>query len=57
MTPKNVKKEVFTVEETYLHDTSDKSEAFIQKTGKNDSFVYSYEHRRYHNGERILRKK
>jgi hypothetical protein len=50
MTPKNTKKEVFTVEETYLHDTSDISEAFVQKVGKNDSFVYSLEHRFYQNG-------
>ena len=57
MTPKNTKKEVFTVEETYLHDTSDRIEAFIQKVGKNDSFVYSYENRSYQNKQRILRKR
>jgi len=45
------------VEETYLHDTSDISEAFVQKVGKNDSFVYSLEHRFYQNGQRILRKR
>jgi hypothetical protein len=59
MTPKNIKKEVFTVEETYLHKTSEKDqiEDFITKIGKNDSFVYTHEVRLYKNGQRVVKKR
>jgi len=59
MTPKNIKKEVFTVEETYLHKTSEKDqiEDFITKVGKNDSFVYTHEVRLYKNGQRVVKKR
>jgi len=42
-TPKNVKKEIFQVEETFLMATRDQVENFIRKIGKNDSFNYSHE--------------
>jgi len=46
-TPKNVKKEVFMVEETFLIATGDQVENFLRKIGKNDSFTYSHEIRFY----------
>jgi hypothetical protein len=52
-----VKKEVFTVEETYLKETQDQIEAFMQKVGKNDSFVYTHEVRLYKNGQRLVKKR
>jgi len=46
-TPKNVKKEVFMVEETFLIATGEQVENFLRKIGKNDSFTYSHEIRFY----------
>ena len=56
-TPKNVKKEVFQCEKTFLNLTKDRVEAFIQKIGKNDSYVYNQEHRKYENNERVTTKR
>jgi len=56
-TPKNVKKEVFQTEETFLQGTKDGSEAFIRKIGKNDSYIYTHEVRQYLREERIQKKR
>jgi len=45
--PKNVKKEFFQLEETFLVATGDQVENFIRKVGKNDSFNYNHEIRFY----------
>lgn len=45
--PKNVKKEFFQLEETFLIATGDQVENFIRKVGKNDSFNYNHEIRFY----------
>lgn len=55
--PKNVKKEFFQLEETFLMATGEQVENFIRKIGKNDSFNYSHEIRFYQNNERIVKKR
>lgn len=55
--PKNVKKEFFQLEETFLIATADQVENFIRKSGKNDSFNYNHEIRFYQNNERIVKKR
>lgn len=52
-TPSKVKKEVFHVVETFLRQTSNNTEAFVRKFGKNDSFIYTHEVRTYKNKERV----
>ena len=42
-TPAHIKKEVFQAEETFLTSTQDKTEAFVRKNGKNDSYTYTIE--------------
>ena len=37
--------------------TNDHTEAFIQKVGKNDSYVYNQEYRKYENNERVTTKR
>ena len=58
-TPPNIKKEVFQCEKTFLSATAtnDHTEAFIQKVGKNDSYVYNQEYRKYENNERVTTKR
>jgi hypothetical protein len=56
-TPAKVKKEVFHVAETFLNATSQNTEAFVRKVGKNDSFIYHHEVRTYVAKERILKKR
>ena len=48
---------MFQAEETFLASTKDHTEAFIQKYGKNDSYVYKHEIRHYENNERIVKKR
>ena len=55
--PQNIKKEVFQAEDTFLASTKGHTEAFIQKYGKNDSYVYKHEVRVYENNERIVKKR
>ena len=54
---KDVKKEYFQLEETFLVATGDQVENFIRKVGKNDSFNYNHEIRFYQNNERIVKKR
>lgn len=56
-TPSKVKKEVFHVVETFLRQTSNNTEAFVRKFGKNDSFIYTHEVRTYKNKERVQTKR
>jgi hypothetical protein len=44
---KDVKKEYFQLEETFLVATGDQVENFVRKVGKNDSFNYNHEIRFY----------
>ena len=57
--PKNIKREFFQLDETYL--LTNKSTPFdinlIRKVGKNDAFIYSNELRFIQNGENIQKKK
>lgn len=55
--PKQIKKEFFQLDETFLHTEVPGGSNLIRKIGKNDSFIYSNEVRYTHNGERIQRKK
>lgn len=55
--PKNVKKEFFQIEETFLVATGDQVENFVRKVGKNDSFNYNHEIRFYQNVQRIVKKR
>jgi hypothetical protein len=52
-TPKDFKKECFSVEETFLMQTQGQTEALVRKIGKNDSYTYNNEVRIYQNKERI----
>jgi hypothetical protein len=45
--PKGCKKEVFQIEEHFLMGSNQSTEAFIRKTGKNDSYVYNHEVRTF----------
>ena len=56
-TPQDTKKEVFQEEITFLTATKGNTEAFVQKYGKNDSYVYKHEVRVYENNERIVKKR
>ena len=56
-TPPEIKKEVFSAEETFLTSTKGKTEAFVRKIGRNDSYIYNHEIRHYENNERILKKR
>ena len=56
-TPKQIKKEVFEIDETFLQATKDTTENFIRKVGKNDSYIYTHEVRQYVRDERILKKR
>ena len=51
--PKGGKKEVFQIEEVFLMQTNQSTEAIIRKTGKNDSYVYNHEIRTFKDGQRI----
>jgi hypothetical protein len=42
-TPKDFKKECFSVEETFLMQTQGQTEALVRKIGKNDSYTYNNE--------------
>jgi len=55
--PKGYKKEVFQIEEHFLMQTNQSTEAFIRKTGKNDSYVYNHEVRTFKDGQRITKKR
>lgn len=55
--PKGCKKEVFQIEEHFLMGSNQSTEAFIRKTGKNDSYVYNHEVRTFQKGERITKKR
>jgi hypothetical protein len=52
-TPKDFKKEFFSVEETFLNATFGQTEALVRKIGKNDSYTYNHEVRIYQLKERI----
>ena len=56
-TPQDMKKEVFQEEITFLASTKGNTEAFVQKYGKNDSYVYKHEVRVYESSERIVKKR
>ena len=56
-TPSKIKKEVFSIEETFLAQTKGTTEAFIRKIGKNDSYIYTHEVRQYQREERIQKKR
>jgi len=55
--PKNVKLEIFQIEEVFLTNQGDMVENFVRKTGKNDSFTYNHEMRSYQQNQRIERKR
>jgi len=53
-TPKDIKKEFFSVEETFLNATGGQNETLVRKIGKNDSYTYNHEVRIYNSeNERI----
>ncbi|TNV80345.1 hypothetical protein FGO68_gene2527 [Halteria grandinella] len=56
--PRNVKKEYFNIEETFLQLLGeDQIDNVIRKIGKNDSFIYYHETKVVQNNERIVRKR
>lgn len=56
--PRNVKKEYFNIEETFLIFTADEQiDNVVRKIGKNDSFIYYHETKVNQNQERIVRKR
>jgi len=59
--PKQIKKEFFQVDETYLavqkSELSDDGTNIVRKIGKNDSFIYSHEINFVLNQEKIVRKR
>ena len=58
--PKNIKREFFQLDETFLstpHNTSPYDVNLLRKIGKNDSFIYSNELRFIQNNEKIQKKK
>jgi len=58
MVPRNVKKEYFNIEETFLLYTADEQiDNVARKIGKNDSNIYYHETKTMQNNERIVRKR
>lgn len=56
--PRNVKKEYFNIEETFLLILADDQiDNVVRKIGKNDSFIYYHETKVVQNKERIVRKR
>ncbi|CDW87597.1 UNKNOWN [Stylonychia lemnae] len=56
--PRNVKKEYFNIEETFLLYTAEEQiDNVARKIGKNDSFIYYHETKTMQNNERIVRKR
>jgi acetylglutamate kinase len=56
--PRNVKKEYFNIEETFLLiNVEDQIDNVVRKIGKNDSFIYYHETKVMQNRERIVRKR
>jgi hypothetical protein len=56
--PRNVKKEYFNIEETFLTFTADEQiDNVVRKIGKNDSFIYYHETKLMWNQERIVKKR
>jgi len=56
--PRNVKKEYFNIEETFLMLTSEEQiDNVVRKIGKNDSFIYYHETKVMQNQERIVKKR
>ena len=56
--PRNVKKEYFNIEETFLMLSSEEQiDNVVRKIGKNDSFIYYHETKVMQNQERIVRKR
>ena len=55
--PKNIKKEFFQLDETFLLTEMSDATNMVRKIGKNDSFIYSNEIRYYQNSEKIQKKK
>lgn len=56
--PRNVKKEYFNIEETFLQFTADEQiDNLVRKIGKNDSFIYYHETKSNQNDERIVKKR
>jgi hypothetical protein len=56
--PRNVKKEYFNIEETFLMLSSEEQiDTVVRKIGKNDSFIYYHETKVMQNQERIVKKR
>lgn len=56
--PRNVKKEYFNIEETFLMLSSEEQiDNVVRKIGKNDSFIYYHETKVMQNQERIVKKR
>jgi hypothetical protein len=56
--PKNVKKEYFSVDETFLiFSSEDQFDNVVRKIGRNESFIYNHETKFLHNNERIIKKR
>ena len=56
--PRNIKKEYFNIEETFLSYTAEEQiDNVVRRIGKNDSFIYYHETRFLKNNERIVRKR
>lgn len=56
--PKNIKKEYFNLDETFLiFSSSDQIDNVVRKIGRNDSYIYNHETKFIHNNERISKKR